>query len=120
MNPLGHPPTLKVRKGYAKLLVFATIQEEGPEGDNWDPEELRRETLTAFDQDADPGGHEFKVPDFGASFAYATTFATNPDNAEAVWQQGEDGLVQINVQSHGEASENLARVSSSVVDVFDP
>jgi hypothetical protein len=120
VDPFGRPPKLKVRRGFAKLQVTATVQEEGPEGDNWDPDAIRLVLLTGLDAQVEAGtGHLLQVPTLGATFAQGLVFGTEADNADGIWQDGEDGVLVMDVQSHGSAAEHLISLAPPVVYGFE-
>ena len=54
VSPFGLPPSLKVRKGFAKLHVSVTFQqEEPPKAKTWDPDAIGR---VAADRNRGSGG----------------------------------------------------------------
>jgi hypothetical protein len=122
VNPFGRGPAYRVRKGFADLVVTTTVQDEGVGGENWDPEEIRTQELTADETLMDAwGGRSVTFPLFGQTERHGIEWATLPDNARGWWRDGDDGFISLSVASHGgPAGQYLADIAAAIVPQFKP
>jgi hypothetical protein len=121
VDPFGRYPKFKVRKGFASLQIVTAVQQDGPEGDNWDPDAIRTAELAGLDAEIEAGnGHLVPVPPLGATFLQGWVSGSETDNARGLWQEGEQGIVTVSVHSHGEAVNLLRKLAPGIVYSFDP
>ncbi len=121
-HPFGISPKFRVRKGFAKIEVLATVQDEGEGGDNWEPDQI------AIEQHAEHkalvqtyGGREINFPVFGQSEDFGAEWGASEDNAVGTWRDGADGFISVQASTHGgPAGQVLVNVAGKIVPGFKP
>ncbi|MGA8746033.1 MAG: hypothetical protein WB507_09225 [Solirubrobacterales bacterium] len=121
-RPFGSSPKFRVRKGFAKVEVLATVQDEGEGGDNWDPDQIAIELRAEHRGLVQTyGGREITFPVFGQSEDFGAEWGLRQDNAVGTWRDGEDGFISVQTSTHGgPAGQVLANVAGKIVPGFKP
>ena len=122
VNPFGGPPHYTVRRGFGQVVVSITSQDPGPEGENWDAEEVNRKIfLEPLDTELElEGGGEIDMPAYGQSAVHAFWVGNKEDSAEAYWRHGDHGFIEITMQRHGECPVALQDLAAKIVPGFYP
>jgi hypothetical protein len=122
IRPFGKTPKFRVRKGFAKLAVSTTIQDDEEAGENWNPADLRLNNLEVHDLIIEEWkGREVFFPLFGQTEAHGVEWGVLADNAGAFWGREEDGFLNLEVASHGgPAGQHLVQLGQLIVPKFAP
>src|SRR5262249_10755096 len=106
-------PFRKVRKGIGQIHVVTYVPDENTgnifNGLYWYARGLRKTFRYSRRAPA--------VPDFGLKHAYGGLFA--PQIVGGIWQDGDDGVIEIEVYAHSAAVKSLRRAASLIVPNFD-
>jgi hypothetical protein len=121
VNPIGGPPHFRVRKNFGSFLVLTTEQDEGAEGEEWNPDEINTLNLAAFDGDiSEFGGGQIPMPGFGFKDVHAFWIANRKYLADAYWRADDDGFIELELHSHEETDLRLRYLAEHIVPHFHP
>ncbi len=114
----GGPPHYSMPACCGILKVETTVQDDGPEGAEYDPNlEASLANRAAEELISRWKGGVFPVPHYGASDSLGYWFGSKRHIAHAYWQVN-DSIIEIEVGAHKNPQKKLREVAISIVPAF--